>query len=220
MIRLFSPLKALFKPRYEAKIAQTLYGKISENSRVVDFYTDFFVEDTQSARFEMLNLHMALVILCLRSKSDDLQAKDTAQALIDVYMSALDNVLREDGVGDLSVAKKMKNLAGIVYQRFSAIEQILAPLQKDHIIERATLNALGQLFERTIYAKDAIFDATKSDLLGSEKHINEASKLLALYVTQAHFSLSPTSICEGFCAFPKVDFNALKAAYDQGEKND
>ena len=49
-------------------------------------------------------------------------AAETAQALFDAYVSALDHTLREMGVGDLTVPKKMRKLGEAFYGRAKAYE--------------------------------------------------------------------------------------------------
>ena len=80
--------------------------------------------DTIEGRFELYSLHV--VLLLHRLKGIDEAAGETAQALFDIYLSALDNALREIGVGDLSVAKKMRKLGEAFYGRAMGYDTALA----------------------------------------------------------------------------------------------
>lgn len=104
--------------------ADALYGHAVTQARDPRFYADLGVADRIDARFDLYVLHVQLLILRLQTEGE--AGHDLAQRLFDVFVSALDNDLRELGVGDLSVAKKMRKLSEHVYGRMSAYE---APLK-------------------------------------------------------------------------------------------
>jgi cytochrome b pre-mRNA-processing protein 3 len=87
------------------------------------FYTDLGVPDRIDSRFELYTLHVLLVLLRLREEGQ--KGADTAQDLFDTYVSALDNTLRELGVGDVAVGKKMRRLGEAMYGRMSAYEKAI-----------------------------------------------------------------------------------------------
>jgi len=66
-----------------------------------------------------------VLLLFVRLKQDGERGADLSQKLFDAYVSALDNVLRELGVGDVSVGKKMRKLGEALYGRMSAYEKAL-----------------------------------------------------------------------------------------------
>ena len=91
-----------------------------------------------------------------------MQARETAQALFEAYVSSLDNALREIGVGDLSVGKKMRTLGEAFYGRVKSYEQAFAALP-----DRGPLEAL---LVRTVYAEaDAGAAPQLADLLLAER---------------------------------------------------
>src|SRR5690606_27298163 len=69
-------------------------------------------------RFEMVALHMLLVQRRLRGEAG--AAPDIAQVLTDDFFVDLDHSLRELGIGDLGVPKRMKRLARMFYGRTRA----------------------------------------------------------------------------------------------------
>jgi cytochrome b pre-mRNA-processing protein 3 len=87
------------------------------------FYTEFAVADTVEGRFELYSLHV--ILLLHRLKGEGAQAAETAQALFDIFIGQLDHALREIGVGDLSVAKKMRKLGEAFYGRAKAYDAAL-----------------------------------------------------------------------------------------------
>lgn len=106
------------------KVGETLYAAVSAQARQPAFYTALGVEDRIDARFELYTLHVLLLILRLRDEDTDGPAAGVAaaQSLFDAYVSALDNVLRELGVGDISMARKMRTLGEALYGRMTAYE--------------------------------------------------------------------------------------------------
>ena len=82
-------------------IASTLYGAIVAQARNPIFYEELGVPDTVSGRFEMVVLHVVLVL-------ERLEDKAMGQRIFDLYCKDMDQSLREMGVGDLGVPKRMK----------------------------------------------------------------------------------------------------------------
>lgn len=115
--------KTLFKRQTQDRHVQALYALAVDQARQPDFYTRLGVADRIDARFELYTLHVLL--LFVRLKQDGERGADLAQKLFDAYVSSLDNVLRELGVGDVSVGKKMRKLGEALYGRMSAYEKAL-----------------------------------------------------------------------------------------------
>ena len=88
------------------------------------FYEAGGVPDTFNGRFELLVLHAALALRRLRAAPDPAPAM--AQALVDLLFRNLDPALRELGVGDMAVPKRMKALAEAFLGRAVAYERALA----------------------------------------------------------------------------------------------
>jgi cytochrome b pre-mRNA-processing protein 3 len=134
-------LERLFR-RNPARIAgESLYEAATKQARQPAFYADLEAPDTVEGRFELYTLHV--VLLLHRLKGLDVETAAIAQALFDAYLQALDDALREMGVGDLSVAKKMRKLGEAFYGRAKAYEAALTA---------ADPGELNALIGRTIYA--------------------------------------------------------------------
>ena len=118
-------LQNLFKPRPSAAAGRTLYHAAAAQARTPDFYLAG-VPDTAIGRFELYTLHV--VLLLHRMKGQGAQAAETAQALFDTFVSSLDDALRELGVGDLSVGKKMRKLGEAFFGRTRAYDAALSAL--------------------------------------------------------------------------------------------
>ncbi|HYD45374.1 MAG TPA: ubiquinol-cytochrome C chaperone family protein [Phenylobacterium sp.] len=133
-------LKKLFRPRPSEAAGRALYAAAVEQARTPALYAGLKAPDTVEGRFELYSLHVLLLIERLRGEGT--QAAETSQALFDTYASSLDDALREMGVGDLSVGKKMRRLAEAFYGRAKSY---------DAASDRAGLEAFLQ---RTVYAGD------------------------------------------------------------------
>ncbi len=112
-------LKGLFKRKGPRGAAAALYARAVEQGRRAEFYARLGVPDTLDGRFEMIALH---VFLLLHRLKHDGEAAELAQALFDVMFDDMDQSLRQIGVGDLSVGKRVKAMARALYGRCAAYE--------------------------------------------------------------------------------------------------
>ena len=135
-------LDRLFRPRPALVAGRALYARAVDQSRNPALYTDFAAPDTTEGRFEIYSLHVVLLLDRLRDQGE--RAAETSQGLFDTYVSSLDDALRELGVGDLSVGKKMRKLGEAFYGRAKSYEAAFAGLPD--------ATALEALLERTVYA--------------------------------------------------------------------
>ena len=101
--------------------AYLLYRSLVNQARSPQFYLNVGVPDTLDGRFDMIVLHMFLIIDRLSAEGSS--AKSLRQELFDVMFDDMDQALREIGVGDLSVGKKIKKMAGAFYGRLGAYDE-------------------------------------------------------------------------------------------------
>lgn len=87
-------------------------------ARQPGFYDTLGVTDSVDGRFDMIVLHAVLLIERLRVGSRE--AKDFSQEVFDVMFADMDRSLREMGVGDLSVGKKVRKMGEMFYGRAEA----------------------------------------------------------------------------------------------------
>ncbi|MEM6414293.1 MAG: ubiquinol-cytochrome C chaperone family protein [Pseudomonadota bacterium] len=103
--------------------AIALYERIVEAARRPEFYTIGQAPDTVEGRFEILSLHVYLTLR--RLKNDGEAGKALSQKVFDVFFKNMDDSLRELGVGDLTVGKKIRAMAEAFYGRTGAYEVAL-----------------------------------------------------------------------------------------------
>jgi cytochrome b pre-mRNA-processing protein 3 len=96
-------------------VVDSLYAGIVAAARQPAFYSHWKVPDTPLGRFEMLSLHMFLFLH--RCRRDEAALRDLAQQLTDDFFTEVDHSLRELGIGDMGVPKRMKKLAKMFYGR-------------------------------------------------------------------------------------------------------
>tara|TARA_B100000315_G_scaffold223256_1_gene227896 strand:- start:18417 stop:18959 length:543 start_codon:yes stop_codon:yes gene_type:complete len=101
-----------------------LYGEIVAQARVEDFYTVHGVADTVNGRFDLIALHAYIVMRRLKDFGEE--GSQLSQDLFDVMFADMDKNIREMGVGDLSVGKKIKALAKSFYGRIKAYDDGIA----------------------------------------------------------------------------------------------
>ncbi len=102
----------------------TLYRAIVAQARLPLFYRDWRVPDTVDGRFEMIVLHLVLLFRRLGREGEAGQA--IAQEVFDIFLADMDQQLREMGVGDLGVPKRMKKVGQSFYGRLATYGTVLA----------------------------------------------------------------------------------------------
>jgi len=115
-------LQNLFRTRRE-RLGQPLYELAVQQARDPRFYTQLGIADRIDARFELYTLHVLLLNMRLRDEGE--RGAEAGQQMFDIYVSQLDHTLRELGVGDISVGKKMRKLGESLYGRMTAWEAAL-----------------------------------------------------------------------------------------------
>jgi cytochrome b pre-mRNA-processing protein 3 len=133
----------LFRQSSPDRNIRDLYGAIVAQARAPAFYTGYGVPDAVQGRFDLIVLHLVLVLAGLGQ--EDGPARAIGQKLFDEFCRDLDDNLREMGVGDLAVPKRMKSFAEAFYGRQAAYLAALAASD-----QRELENALARnIFEVT-----------------------------------------------------------------------
>jgi cytochrome b pre-mRNA-processing protein 3 len=184
----------LFRPSSPGRSIRDLYGAIVAQARLPTFYSGYGVPDTVQGRFDLIVLHLVLVLAHIERQAgpgnDPARAmkKDVGQKLFDEFCRDLDDNLREMGVGDLAVPKRMRSFAEAFYGRQAAYLAALAAADP-----RELENALAR----------NIFDEVKA---------GSGPARLAAYVraTRSQFEMQDKAaldalLLRGHVVFPKPD---------------
>jgi cytochrome b pre-mRNA-processing protein 3 len=123
--------------------AEALYASAVDQARKPEFYSRMGVPDAVDGRFDMIALHVFMLLR--RLKGGDGASDAVAQALFDTMFEDMDRGLRELGAGDLGVGRRVKVMAKAFYGRISAYEQGLA----------GDDDALMEAVQRNVFRGDA-----------------------------------------------------------------
>ena len=127
--------------RAQAVPAHRLYSAAVAQARNPAFYVECRVPDTLDGRFDMIVLHLFLLIRRLRREGEAGAA--LAQALFDTTFDDMDRSVREMGVGDLGVGRRVKAMARAFYGRAEAYERALAAAGSEPLAAALARNLFG-----------------------------------------------------------------------------
>tara|TARA_B100001027_G_scaffold208065_1_gene173064 strand:- start:39 stop:590 length:552 start_codon:yes stop_codon:yes gene_type:complete len=147
----------------------TLYSFIVKQARTKEFYLNLKIPDTIDGRFELIILHFFLLERTLDKeiKKDQLIYKE----LLEIMYKDFDMSLREIGVGDLSVGKK-------IYQMTEAFSGRLFAYRK--LNNKKNFGSMGTVIKRNIYGTTQNIDSkyveiVKSYIIDSMEYIDKSS---------------------------------------------
>ncbi len=138
-----------------------LYRSIVAEARRPVFYLDYAVPDTVTARFDMIVLIMALVLRRLRAEpqppagtrvvrgSRATDPRELGRQLLDLFFTEMDRSLREMGIGDVAVPKRMKKLASAWNGRVAAYDAALDAGDEDALAAALARNVYAGLDDRS-----------------------------------------------------------------------
>jgi cytochrome b pre-mRNA-processing protein 3 len=134
-----------FRRSTQKRSIAALYGMIVAQARLKAFYAIYGVPDTVEGRFDLLVLH--LVLLLRRLARQEGPGRKLGQGLFDAFCRDLDDNLREMGIGDLAVPKRMRRFAEAFYGRQAAYLSAL---------EAPDREAFENALERNIFAASGV----------------------------------------------------------------
>jgi cytochrome b pre-mRNA-processing protein 3 len=163
-----------------------LYGTIVAQARAPAFYQFYGVPDTANGRLEMIMLHTVLFLRRLEGEAGPI--RQFGQSLFDQFCRDMDDNMREMGVGDLAVPRRMRRIGEAFYGRQAAY--------------RTALDAPGD---------DRLAAALQRNVFAGGMHRAEAHRL-ATYVREAERRLAAEDGFErGQFAFPDPEEVFLRA---------
>ncbi|MDE2579336.1 MAG: ubiquinol-cytochrome C chaperone [Hyphomicrobiales bacterium] len=170
-------IRKLFRRKTPPLAVVPLYENIVQAARRPALYRPpYGVADTLEGRFDLVVLHAFLVMRRLTEEGD--AGRTLAQALSDHMFTSFDRALREMGVGDLAVPKRM------------------AKLGEDY-------NGRSAAYTRAFAGEEDLAGALARNVLGSGDA--ERGRALAHYAEEARRTLSASSaqtLLKGICVFP------------------
>ncbi|AOF89127.1 ubiquinol-cytochrome C chaperone family protein [Sinorhizobium sp. RAC02] len=137
------------------RIVEKQYATLTTAARRPYLYEVLDVPDTVMGRFEMLSA--ILILYFRRTRKSDTSGQEIAQEIVDAFFEDVDHSIRELGVGDVGVPKRMKKFAGMFYGR---LESYAAAL------DSADREALAAALRRNIYPEGGEAAPTMDGLAG------------------------------------------------------
>lgn len=148
-------------------VVENIYAAIIKQSRQPVFFERYDVLDTTQGRYEILMVHLFLVIERLRREKNE-HAPHISQLLFDFAFADLDQNLRQIGVGDLSVPKQVKAMAQGFYGRSVVYLDAL---------EKGDDRQLKDALKRNLFAQNE--DVSEASLDFFVEYIKHQSEALA-----------------------------------------
>jgi cytochrome b pre-mRNA-processing protein 3 len=152
--------RGFFQRRQRERAANGLYLAAVEQARQPVFYARLGVPDTLEGRYDMIILHVWLVLRRLGAAGENL-----ARTTVELMFDDMDRNLREMGVTDLRVGKRVLNMAEAFYGRVGAYDKAIAE-GEDALIAalRRNLYQSGEVNAAAIGAMSAYVRAQVSNL--------------------------------------------------------
>ena len=129
----------LFRPNPQNDSMARLYGMIVAQAREEAFYRAYDVPDSVNGRFEMIVLHVLLLLRRLGCGP----SRGPGQVLFDLFCRDMDANLREMGVGDLAVPREMQRMGEAFYGRQAAYETALNAPDRQALVAVLARNVFG-----------------------------------------------------------------------------
>jgi cytochrome b pre-mRNA-processing protein 3 len=158
---------SLFKRKASPGPVAAVYGAIVAAARHPKAYAEWGVPDTVDGRYDMIVLHTVLALDRLTAGGEDAGTRRFAQDLTNAVFADMDRSLREMGVGDLSVGKKVRRMAEVFYGRAQAYRPAL---------ERLDEAALAEALYRNVFAGSGARDGANrlaAHALALHRHLHE-----------------------------------------------
>jgi len=164
-----------------------LYTAMVMQARQPEFYAKLGVPDTIEGRFDLILVHA--FVLFRRLKTDD-GDRDLAQHIFDVMFADLDQNMREMGIGDVGILKRIRKMSESYHGRIVAYEEGV----------QSGAAELAAALDRNLFADTDVSDEQLMAMVG---YVHDA---LALLDKQAILALQ-----NGAVHFPNVPAVAVAA---------
>lgn len=188
------------KPRDKTASVQGAYVSIVKQARRPELYAPGCAPDNFDGRFDMMALHVHLVLRRMRALG--MGRSDIGQDLFDMFFKDMDQAMREAGVGDMGVGKKVQKMVEAFYGRATAYDGVLDAQGDNGSGEKAPdENASSDIYDilsRNLYPDAAISPQQEAGLRALTAYA------LALEAHLAGLTLDDILSGQGFKAAPQM----------------
>ena len=151
-----------------------LFDKITTQSLEKNLYLKFRIKDSFENRFELLIIHIILVVKVI--KSDDLINNKYIQDLYDKTFQYLDSSFREMGLGDKAIEQNMSKLFGNFIIKVRLYEKAL----NENNDSSLKMNLLNYIYDKNLPQNETLYELTKYVRI-QEKHLFMSVNKLFLF---------------------------------------
>ncbi len=127
---------SLFRRKKNTGAVRDVYVRVVSQARQNVFYARWSVPDSVTGRFDMISLHLCLVMRHLKGGPEE--AREFSQDLFDLFFKDMDRSLREMGAGDMAVPKRIQKMGELFYGMLASLDGALT--NGDSAALRATLS--------------------------------------------------------------------------------
>lgn len=185
-------LFGLFRRKHREE-EHRVYCEIVAQARRPVFYEAYGVPDTIDGRFDMIVLHAVLLFRRLRGESEKVSL--FAQNVFDLLFKDMDGSLRELGIADVRVPKKIKAMGEAFYGRADSYMKALEA---------------GEM--------DALAEAIGRNLFPDEKKVPAGAAALARYMQACTTTMDKAEVAAILAA--QLNFADPAAFAPRGEEQD
>ena len=162
------------KPRDKTASVREAYLSIVKQARRPELYTTGGAPDNFDGRFDMMALHVHLILRRLRVLG--MGRSEIGQDLFDLFFKDMDQAMREAGVGDMGVGKKVQKMVEAFYGRATAYDEVLDALPDTNREDMAS--GIYDILSRNLYPDvalsaqhETVLNALATYVLGLETHL-------------------------------------------------
>ena len=186
------------KPRDNAASVQGAYVSIVKQARRPELYAPGCAPDNFDGRFDMMALHVHLVLRRMRALG--MGRSEVGQDLFDMFFKDMDQAMREAGVGDMGVGKKVQKMVEAFYGRATAYDGVLDAQGDNGPGENASIDIsdIYDILSRNLYPDAAISPQQEAGLRALTAYA------LALEAHLAGLTLDDILSGQGFKAAPQL----------------
>ena len=187
-----------FKPRDKTASVHEAYVSIVKQARRPELYAPGCAPDNFDGRFDMMALHVHLVLRRMRALG--MGRSDVGQDLFDMFFKDMDQAMREAGVGDMGVGKKVQKMVEAFYGRATAYDGVLDAQGDNGPVENASIDTsdIYDILSRNLYPDAAVSPQQEAGLRAL------AAYALALEAHLVGLTLDDILSGQGFKAAPQL----------------
>ncbi len=141
------------------KTATALYGSIVTQARDRTLYARDGVPDTMEGRFGVIVVHMFLVLERIRQEGS--KGADLARALLETFVTDMDDSMREIGIGDMGVPRRVKKAAAALHEQIE--------------VYRAAMAATSDVALEAAIERYILFNSGTGDAPAIARHIRQSA---------------------------------------------